>query len=105
MEVPINKDPDWQRLKWIESEVSKARHMFDIEKECEEYHCDELKTFDFQSEIEWYKQKIFEMKSPVVFTHNDYRSANLLITEPNDQLVICDFEEASYGYRGFDLVP
>ena len=71
----------------------------------EEYNLDILKNNDLKVEIDWIRGVIEGVESPVVFVHNDYRSSNLLITEPNDELIVCDYDFSGYCYRGLDFVP
>ncbi|XP_054157325.1 ethanolamine kinase 1-like [Oppia nitens] len=78
-----------------------------IKERFEKYNCETLLTADLKSEFEWIKQIIAKVNSPIVFTHNDFRSSNLLITESVDKtdgpIVVCDFELSSYGFRGLDF--
>ena len=57
--------------------------------------------------MEWMRQYLEQLKSPVVFCHNDLQEGNILIREKavsrEEKLVIIDFEYCSYNYRGFDL--
>ncbi|XP_054157315.1 uncharacterized protein LOC128955668 [Oppia nitens] len=81
----------------------------DIKKIFETHKCETLLTADIKSEIQFIRSLIEKANIPIVFTHNDYRSSNILITESVDKtdgpLVICDFECASYSYRGLDFMP
>ena len=83
--------------------IDDSYRKFPIEKEMQEYNCKTLMSNDLKKEINWMKDLIDSIGNPVVFTHNDFRSSNLMITEPNDELVVCDFESAGYGYRGNDF--
>ena len=60
-----------------------------------------------ESELEWMRQYLGQLKSPVVFCHNDLQEGNILIRENAapavEKLVIIDFEYSSYNFRGFDL--
>lgn len=42
------------------------------------------------------------LKSPIVYSHNDICFANILKLDEND-LMIIDYEDSSYNYRGFDI--
>ena len=83
---------------------TEAFEKFPIEEEIQKYNCETLTIKDLKHEMDWMLCAINDVKSPVVFTHNDYRSSNLLITEPNDELIVCDFDVSSYGRRGYDFV-
>ena len=74
-----------------------------LNKWMEENNCEILKKHDLKAEIDWTKDLIERLNSPVVFCHNDYRSSNLLFTEPNNQLVVCDFDLSGYDYRGIEF--
>ncbi|KAF1870591.1 hypothetical protein Lal_00025853 [Lupinus albus] len=42
------------------------------------------------------------LNSPVIFSHNDLLSANIMIND-EDKIYFIDYEYASYNYRGFDI--
>ena len=103
MDVPVKKNTNWvERL--LDRSYKEAFEKFDIEKEIHDYNCEALKNNDLMAEMQWIKGVLKKANSPVVFTHNDYRSSNLLITEPNNELVVCDFEYGGYGHRGHDFL-
>ena len=61
---------------------------------------------DFESEIEYLLGVIVSLNPPVVFSHNDINTGNILVKEDlkdSDPVVLIDYEFASYNYRGFDL--
>lgn len=66
-----------------------------------------LSGWQLDTEMEWMRQYLEQLKSPVVFCHNDLQEGNILIREKavsrEEKLVIIDFEYCSYNYRGFDL--
>ncbi|CAL0320078.1 unnamed protein product [Lupinus luteus] len=43
------------------------------------------------------------LNSPVIFSHNDLLSANIMINDDEDKIYFIDYEYASYNYRGFDI--
>ena len=102
LEVPIKKSSDWLHQMMTKS-YAEAFEKFDIKEEIEKYNCNTLKGFDLKQEMDWITSVVEKVNSPVVFTHNDYRSSNLLITEPNDELIVCDFDISNYGHRGSDF--
>ena len=103
LEVPIKKTPNWMQ-DFADICYEKAFNKFPIEEEIHKYNCETLKTHDLKDELNFIKNVIERVNSPVVFTHNDYQSSNLLVTEPNDELIVCDFDFSCYGYRGNDFV-
>ncbi|KAJ2615967.1 hypothetical protein H4S08_001002 [Coemansia sp. RSA 1365] len=46
---------------------------------------------------------LVNVKSPVVFAHNDLLSGNIIISESKDKVSFIDYEYAMYNYRGFDI--
>ena len=61
---------------------------------------------DFESEIEYLVGLITKLDPPVVFSHNDINTGNILVKEESecsDPVVLIDYEFSSYNYRGFDL--
>ncbi|KAK4265230.1 hypothetical protein QN277_026310 [Acacia crassicarpa] len=64
------------------------------------------RTISFQEvhnailELKWLTDRL---DSPVVFSHNDLLSGNIMINDDEDKLYIIDYEYASYSFRGFDI--
>ena len=73
----------------------------------EELNCETIKSHDLKAEVQWLKDMSVKIDSPLVFSHNDLFSSNVLVldneTATGDQLVISDYEYSSYGFRGMDL--
>ena len=49
---------------------------------------------------------VCQVEAPVVFSHNDINTGNILVKEESDcsdPVVLIDYEFSSYNYRGFDL--
>ncbi|XP_054157310.1 choline/ethanolamine kinase-like [Oppia nitens] len=107
MNVPI------KRKHWMLNEMDDNYQLFikrsSIPQLIDELNCETLKTVNMSDEINWIKDKIIELGSPMVFSHNDLCSVNIMVLEDNeynkseDQILICDYEFASYGYRGQDI--
>ena len=68
----------------------------------EEYNCKTLLECDLKSETEWILAQIESSDSPIVFSHNDFRFGNNMVTEDN-QIVLSDFDLSTYFNRGFDF--
>ncbi|CAG2172178.1 unnamed protein product [Oppiella nova] len=66
--------------------------------------CHTLMAFDMIAEIQWMVAYIGNHWSdcPLVFSHLDFRGANIMVTEHNG-LVLCDFDYSAYGSRGSDF--
>ena len=61
---------------------------------------------DLGPEVEWLLRTVAGLGSPVVFSHNDINTGNILVKEDSecsDPVVLIDYEFSSYNYRGFDL--
>ncbi|KAI6662010.1 Choline/ethanolamine kinase-like [Oopsacas minuta] len=59
----------------------------------------------WEEELDWLEQHLKQLNYPIVFCHNDYSQANLLLLTDRDELTIkcIDFEFSSYYYRGADI--
>ena len=66
-----------------------------------------ITSYNLESELSWLLKKLEDLKSPVVFSHNDLQEGNLLYfrkcDDPEKQLTVIDLEYCSYNYRGFDF--
>ncbi|XP_054157303.1 choline/ethanolamine kinase-like [Oppia nitens] len=107
MDVPLIKKH------WVFDEIDgnyqKVMNQSSIPQLIDQLNCETLKTVDISDEINWLKEKVIEIGSPMVFSHNDLLSSNIMVLEDNDnhnseeQILICDYEYGCYGYRGSDL--
>ncbi|CAG2100035.1 unnamed protein product [Medioppia subpectinata] len=105
LEVPLPKSEII--VKEIELHYKEASERFSFEELFDKYNCETFKANDLWSEIQWLKNIIIKTKSPIVYSHNDFKCYNIMLlnkeTDSGDQLVICDYEYSSYGNRGMDL--
>lgn len=119
LDVPINKDPTWlfdTINKWLDLVRSHdVTHVNPDKQELAKF----LLDFNFENELKWLKSLIVQLKSPVVFSHNDLQEGNILLPDMtqnkmesffsqsnqaiDESVVLIDFEYSSYNYRGFDL--
>ena len=67
------------------------------------YNCKALLKCDLKSEVDWVLHLIESSDSPIVFSHNDFRFCNNLVTEEDKQIIITDFELSAYFNRGYDF--
>ncbi|CAG2102429.1 unnamed protein product [Medioppia subpectinata] len=102
LDVPIKLDNKWL-FEYLDGFYEMAFKEFPINDMIEEYNCQTLKKHDLKAEIEWLKSAIIGAKSPIVFSHIDFRGSNIMVTEPNDEIILCDLEYSGYGFRGFDF--
>lgn len=62
-----------------------------------------------KSTLNWYRETEEEVNGKVTLTHGDLNPANCLIveqesvSEPDQRLVLLDYEFTGYGYRGMDI--
>lgn len=59
-------------------------------------------NFDWIHEVQWLQKLRRVIKTRVVFSH-DMNTANALITEPDRNVLLLDYEFAAYTCRGYDL--
>ncbi|XP_021929044.1 choline/ethanolamine kinase isoform X2 [Zootermopsis nevadensis] len=114
MNVPISKEPRWlwDTLNgWLKNVQANLEDPGIVESE-NETMVHKLKMYNLPSEIEWLREYLGSVSSPVMFCHNDMQEGNILLycgtmtdkeALQNPQLVLIDFEYCSYNYRGFDL--
>lgn len=58
---------------------------------------------DLEREIEVFEKWTKALEDTIVFCHNDLAPLNVLELDDTKELVLIDFEYASYNWRGFDL--
>ena len=102
LDVPVKKNTNW-KTKLMEKSLDEAFKKFPLEKEIEQFNCETLKNNDLRAEMKWCEGVLAKVNSPIILCHNDFRSSNLMVTEPNNELVVCDFEYGGYGHRGGTL--
>ncbi|XP_054157312.1 choline/ethanolamine kinase-like [Oppia nitens] len=104
-------DAPLKKQHWIHNELSnvweQAKQQFPSDQLLDECDCQTLKTHDLGQEVHWLNKTIEELNCPMVFSHNDFVHSNIMILDtPDDsgnRIMLCDYEYASYGYRGQDL--
>ena len=101
MDVPIKKTGNWL-FDFYDHNYKLANDRFNLKQLIEDSKCQTLKTYDIGQELEWLKKSLIQLESPHLFSHVDFRSSNVMITE-SDGMILCDFEYSCYGYRGFDF--
>ncbi|KAK6945084.1 hypothetical protein RJ641_026186 [Dillenia turbinata] len=58
---------------------------------------------EVRKELDELKDLTDPLNAPVVFSHNDLLSGNLMLNDDEEMLYFIDFEYGSYGYRGYDI--
>jgi thiamine kinase-like enzyme len=102
MDVPIKNNTNWI-VDYFRSAYEEGFNKFPIKDFINELNLETLKKYDLKDEIQWLEKTMEDIGSPNVFSHIDFRGSNIMIVEPNDQIILCDFEYSTYGYRGFDF--
>ena len=92
LDVPISKEPTWlwdTMGKWMSN-------MKLILADDAHAAVKSISAGQLDAEMGWMRQYLAQLKSPVVFCHNDLQEGNILIRESahtrEDRLVIIDFE-------------
>lgn len=100
VEIPGSREPQlWIDVSKFFEKASKLT--FDDDQKQKKYESISFK--EIQSEINELKTVADRINAPVVFSHNDLLSGNIMLNEEEGKLYIIDFEYGSYNYRGFDL--
>ncbi|XP_017787130.1 PREDICTED: ethanolamine kinase [Nicrophorus vespilloides] len=58
---------------------------------------------EIRNEIEFLKERLLQLQSPIVFTHNDLLLGNVVYTASNESVTFIDFEYAAFNYQAFDI--
>jgi len=135
LNAPINKEP-----KWIWDKMNHCMSTAKSKKLLMVNNSDGIKgkiieniqllfeNSSIDAEINWLRNYLLQLQSPVVFCHNEYgycwlyffsnsclailhsfQEGNILVQESSEQKVteerisVIDYEYCSYNYRGFDL--
>lgn len=69
-----------------------------------------LLAIDFEQEINFVREIIDDIRSPIVFSHNDLHQGNILLAKATKRrsvlekrVILIDFEYCSYNYRAYDI--
>ncbi|KAJ7956668.1 Choline/Ethanolamine kinase [Quillaja saponaria] len=100
VEIPCSKEPQlWNDIHKFFDKASSLE--FD---DSEKQKVNETISFkDAQDEIAELKELTGLLNSPVVFSHNDLLSGNIMVNDEEEKLYLIDFEYGSYNYRGYDI--
>ncbi|CAG2169818.1 unnamed protein product [Oppiella nova] len=82
MDVPI------KRTHWFLAEMDRfyglVQNKLNTHINNNEYNLETFKKYDLKTEKEFIQELVVKSKSPMVFTHNDFRSANIMVLEDNN---------------------
>jgi len=106
MNVPVSKEPTW-----LGDEMrSYLNKLTPIRLECVDVDEREsaalIANVNLRDEVDWVLTFLHSVESPVVFSHNDVNTGNILVREDGsdwDPLVFIDYEFAAYNHRAFDI--
>jgi len=100
LDMPVSRNPSvWLTMeKWLEVALTVS---FDEPERQAAYKALDLPTI--KREIMALKAKLMLVDSPVVFSHNDLLSGNIMYDADTDKVTLIDYEYSAYNYRGFDI--
>jgi len=107
LDVPISKEPTWlwdTMGRWMDNTrmILSSAKILPGQEEAPAARILRLMP-NLDGESEWLRAYLTQLRSPVVFCHNDLQEGNILIREnaasAEEKLVIIDFEYCSYNYR------
>ncbi|KAL3643188.1 hypothetical protein CASFOL_014003 [Castilleja foliolosa] len=100
VEIPGSKEPQlWNDIFKFFGRASSLK--FDNSEKQKKY---EMISFEeINKEISDLKVTTDRFNAPIVYSHNDLLSGNLMMNDDEDKLYFIDFEYGSYNYRGFDI--
>lgn len=107
LDMPLCKEPKFlyeTMDQWMErvSEVLRESHFGE-----DRYFMQKFRGYHLEEELCTLKEILSQVKSPVVFSHNDLQEGNILLndkcTDLSKMLTVIDWEYCSYNYRGYDF--
>lgn len=92
LNIPVSKEPEWlwkTMARWL---LNSESVLATYKSSCphETALCDEMRTFDYRSEMMWLKQTIEAEDYPVVFSHNDMQEGNILFREDSPNTAVAN---------------
>ncbi|KAJ7978901.1 Choline/Ethanolamine kinase [Quillaja saponaria] len=100
VDVPGSKEPQlWIDIHKFFDKASSLK--FDDSEKQKTY--ESISFNEVQDEIVALKELTGLLNSPVVFSHNDLLSGNIMVNDEEEKLYLIDFEYGSYNYRGYDI--
>ncbi|KAF7254792.1 Ethanolamine kinase 2 [Varanus komodoensis] len=67
----------------------------------QEVHIPSLEVLE--EEICWMKEHLSQLRSPIVFCHNDLLSKNIIYNETEGHVRFIDYEYTGYNYQAYDI--
>ena len=112
LNIPIPKDSTKEAVdfdKWFPETYRQSLLEGKVRQEIVTKNLTTFLTLNLLDEMPWIGERVLRVKSPVVFSHNDFNRTNILIRESNDnksqnlEIFFIDFDYSNYSYRGYDL--
>lgn len=100
--IPLAKEKNPYREN-IQQRFNEAYATHDVEGIIKRLKLKHFLKQDIRKELEFIDKAVEAIDSPMVFCHNDFRGANILVIKPDNDVLICDFEYSRYGPRGIDI--
>jgi len=105
LSMPIPREPQlWSTLESWSARAAACR--FDDQPDKQRV-VQRLNLHTIKDELAWLRAAIARSpaasQSPIVFSHNDLLSGNILWDEKAGRVTFVDYEYGSYSYRGFDI--
>ncbi|CAH2101724.1 unnamed protein product [Euphydryas editha] len=112
MDVPLSKEPNWlwkTMGKWMKTvKEERLSPSYNVKNDEERRIIKQLKSVDFDKEVEWLKKFLATVDSPVVFCHNDMQEGNILLLEDeiqsasDDEYTFDDSKKSQYVLTQYD---
>ena len=104
LDIPIAKDK-FYLIDILTSYIHEGYRHHDVSSLAKEFNLRYLLENDFLAEMDWFDSFIryYLDQCPMVFNHNDFRGNNIMVLKDSEEILFCDFEYSSYGFRGYDL--
>uniref|UniRef100_A0A0D9XE38 ethanolamine kinase n=1 Tax=Leersia perrieri TaxID=77586 RepID=A0A0D9XE38_9ORYZ len=100
VEIPGSKEPQlWDDI----FKFLKKASILEFEDKETQKRYEEISFREIQDEVKELKDLSDLLHAPVVFSHNDLLSGNLMLNDFEEKLYFIDFEYGSYSYRGYDI--
>lgn len=98
--IPGSKEPQlWNDI--FKFYVKASNLKFDDPEKQNKY--EKILFKEIHNEVIKLKELTGPLNAPVVYSHNDLLSGNLMLNDDEEKLYFIDFEYGSYSYRGFDV--
>ncbi|KAF2916361.1 probable ethanolamine kinase [Oryza sativa Japonica Group] len=100
VDIPGSKEPQlWDDI----FKFMKKASILEFEDKEKQKRYETISFRKIQDEVKELKDLSDLLHAPVVFSHNDLLSGNLMLNDLEEKLYFIDFEYGSYSYRGYDI--